>query len=177
MLIAVVSDTHSELDNLKSLVPMIRRINPDLVVHLGDNYDAELLKDFPLIRVPGVYEIYYSRPEVPNRVLLNLGGWLSLLTHSHLRHENDLPWDPDPQDLVGRKAVDLIVHGHTHIPRAEAVEGVVYVNPGHMKKEDKKGYPPTFSIIEAGEELKVKIMELSGRTMLERSFSKEFLRR
>jgi len=174
MLVVVMSDTHGELDNLKSILPRIREINPDLVVHLGDNYeDAELLRDFPLLRVPGVYESYYSKPEVPNRIILNLSGWLSLLTHSHLRHENDLPWDPDPQDLVRRKAVDLIIHGHTHIPRAELIEGVVYINPGHMKKEDKKGYPPTFSVIEAEEELKVRIIELSGRVMLEKSFTRK----
>ncbi|RSN72510.1 metallophosphoesterase family protein [Candidatus Methanodesulfokora washburnensis] len=174
MLVMVMSDTHGELDNLKSILPRIREINPDLVVHLGDNYeDAELLRDFPLLRVPGVYESYYSKPEVPNRIILNLSGWLSLLTHSHLRHENDLPWDPDPQDLVRRKAVDLIIHGHTHIPRAELIEGVVYINPGHMKKEDKKGYPPTFSLIEAEEELKVRIIELSGRVMLEKSFTRK----
>jgi len=174
MLVMVMSDTHGELDNLKSILPRIREINPDLVVHLGDNYeDAELLRDFPLLRVPGVYESYYSKPEVPNRIILNLSGWLSLLTHSHLRHENDLPWDPDPQDLVRRKAVDLIIHGHTHIPRAELIEGVVYINPGHMKKEDKKGYPPTFSVIEAEEELKVRIIELSGRVMLEKSFTRK----
>ncbi|MGY0287768.1 MAG: YfcE family phosphodiesterase [Thermoproteota archaeon] len=174
MLVVVMSDTHGELDNLKSILPRIREINPDLVVHLGDNYeDAELLRDFPLLRVPGVYESYYSKPEVPNRIILNLSGWLSLLTHSHLRHENDLPWDPDPQDLVRRKAVDLIIHGHTHIPRAELIEGVVYINPGHMKKEDKKGYPPTFSLIEAEEELKVRIIELSGRVMLEKSFTRK----
>jgi putative phosphoesterase len=174
MLVVVMSDTHGELDNLKSILPRIREINPDLVMHLGDNYeDAELLRDFPLLRVPGVYESYYSKPEVPNRIILNLSGWLSLLTHSHLRHENDLPWDPDPQDLVRRKAVDLIIHGHTHIPRAELIEGVVYINPGHMKKEDKKGYPPTFSVIEAEEELKVRIIELSGRVMLEKSFTRK----
>lgn len=174
MLVVVMSDTHGELDNLKSILPRIREINPDLVVHLGDNYeDAELLRDFPLLRVPGVYESYYSKPEVPNRIILNLSGWLSLLTHSHLRHENDLPWDPDPQDLVRRKAVDLIIHGHTHIPRAELIEGVVYINPGHMKKEDKNGYPPTFSVIEAEEELKVRIIELSGRVMLEKSFTRK----
>jgi putative phosphoesterase len=174
MLVVVMSDTHGELDNLKSILPRIREINPDLVMHLGDNYeDAELLRDFSLLRVPGVYESYYSKPEVPNRIILNLSGWLSLLTHSHLRHENDLPWDPDPQDLVRRKAVDLIIHGHTHIPRAELIEGVVYINPGHMKKEDKKGYPPTFSLIEAEEELKVRIIELSGRVMLEKSFTRK----
>ena len=174
MLVVVMIDTHGELDNLKSILPRIREINPDLVMHLGDNYeDAELLRDFPLLRVPGVYESYYSKPEVPNRIILNLSGWLSLLTHSHLRHENDLPWDPDPQDLVRRKAVDLIIHGHTHIPRAELIEGVVYINTGHMKKEDKKGYPPTFSVIEAGEELKVRIIELSGRVMLEKSFTRK----
>jgi hypothetical protein len=174
MLVVVMSDTHGELDNLKSILPRIREINPDLVMHLGDNYeDAELLRDFPLLRVPGVYESYYSKPEVPNRIILDLNGWLSLLTHSHLRHENDLPWDPDPQDLARRRAVDLIIHGLTHIPRAELIEGVVYINPGHMKKEDKKGYPPTFSVIEAGEELKVRIIELSGRVMLEKSFTRK----
>jgi len=55
MLVVVMSDTHGELDNLKSILPRIREINPDLVVHLGDNYeDAELLRDFPLLSSRGL---------------------------------------------------------------------------------------------------------------------------
>jgi len=101
-----------------------------------------------------------------------LNGWIALATHSHSRHENDLPWDPDPKELAERGAIDIILHGHTHIPRVEEELGIIYINPGHMKSHDKKGYPPTFSVIEGGEELRVKILDLSGRVIIERNFAR-----
>jgi len=173
-MIVVISDTHGEVENMRSILNKLRELNPDLVVHLGDDYDdASFLSEFPLVRVPGVYESYYSRPDIPNRILLNLNGWLALVTHSHLRHENDLPWDPDPKELAERGAIDVILHGHTHIPRAEKEGGIIYINPGHMKSHDKKGYPTTFSLIEVGDELRVSISDLSGKVIIERSFPRK----
>jgi hypothetical protein len=26
--------------------------------------------------------------------------------------------------------------------------GIIYINPGHLKNEDKKGFPPTFAYLE-----------------------------
>mgnify|MGYP000232785559 CR=1 FL=1 len=74
-------------------------------------------------------------------------GWRFLLTHTETSHENDLPTDPKPEELVRAKEVDVVLHGHTHVPRLQLLGSVVFVNPGHLKKSDKKGYPPTYAMI------------------------------
>lgn len=177
MRVLVVSDTHGELDNVELLASKAVELGVDLVIHLGDDYeDAEPLigKGFTVLRVPGVYEEAYFKPDIPHRLLLCLEDWLVLALHAPRRHDNDASWDPDPDMLASRRAVDVILHGHTHIPRAEEANGVVYVNPGHLKKEDKKGYPPTYAILDFDpDKLTVRIVELrTGGTLIEREFTR-----
>ncbi|ACB07380.1 metallophosphoesterase [Candidatus Korarchaeum cryptofilum] len=38
-MIVVISDTHGEVENIRSILNKLRESNPDLVVHLGDDYD------------------------------------------------------------------------------------------------------------------------------------------
>ncbi len=175
MRVLVISDTHGELDNVRKFMSRAVELRPDLIIHLGDNYeDADvLMEEFKVMRVPGVYEDAYFNPDVPNRILINLEGWTALMVHSPTPHENDQPWDLDPTKLISRRVVDLVLHGHTHVPRVERSE-VVLVNPGHLKSEDKKGYPPSFAILDAtGDELRVRIEELNtGRLLAEGRFSK-----
>ena len=38
----------------------------------------------------------------------------------------------------------------THIPRLEKINDVVYMNPGHLRKSDKKGWPATYAVVIVG---------------------------
>ncbi len=168
MRVLVISDTHGELGNVKKLMLRALKLRPDLVIHLGDNYDDAnvLMEKFKVMRVPGVYEDAYFSPDVPNRILIDLKGWTTLLVHSLRPHENDQPWDLDPTKLISKGVVDLVLHGHTHVPRVERHE-VVLVNPGHLKSEDKRGYPPSFAVLDVIEdELKISIEELNSEKLL-----------
>ncbi len=178
MHILLVSDTHGELDNVEKLAEKAREHEPDLIIHLGDDIpDAEPLAKagFKVLRVPGVYEEAYKDPMVPHRLLLDLEGWLVLAVHAPKRHENDAPWDPDPREVAARRAVDIILHGHTHIPRAEEEDGVIWINPGHLKKQDKKGYPATYAVLDVSKEkVHVRILELAtGNVLLEKAFERK----
>ncbi|MCD6085087.1 MAG: YfcE family phosphodiesterase [Desulfurococcales archaeon] len=170
MKIIVVSDTHGELDQVNFLVGKLRGVEPDLVIHLGDDSpdaDPIVSAGFKVIRVPGVFEEVYKDFEVINRVVVKLSDWYVLLTHTPESHKNDLPTDPKPEELVSRKAVDAVFHGHTHIPRLEKVNGVVYLNPGHLKKSDKKGWPATYALVTVGdEELSIEVRNLSDDSVL-----------
>jgi len=42
----------------------------------------------------------------------------------------------------------VYLFGHSHIPLLEIKEGIFFINPGHLKDEDKKGYPPSFALAE-----------------------------
>ena len=43
----------------------------------------------------------------------------------------------------------MLIHGHTHVLRAEKREGYILLNPGSVSIP-KEGNPPTYAILEAG---------------------------
>jgi putative phosphoesterase len=90
-----------------------------------------------------------------------------LFTHSPATHENDLPGDLDPVRLAGAGEVDIVVHGHTHLPLAELRGKVMWVNPGHLRRKDKKGAPASYAVLEMEEgRARARIIELTtGREL------------
>ncbi len=151
MRVLVISDSHGEIDNIIQISKVVREENISKVIHLGDDYDDVnfLIKEgIEIERIPGVFSGYYSEKDIPNRKILEIEGWRVLLTHTKERHENDLSGDISPEDSVKNGAIDIVLYGHTHIP-AIAKEGTVYLlNPGHLKATDKKGYQPSFAVLD-----------------------------
>lgn len=180
MKIGVVSDSHGEIENLKKAVEwLVKNEEVEMIIHLGDDSDdtKEIEKlGIKVLKVPGVFEDHYKNPTIPNRIIKELGGWKVLITHTEKPHENDLPSDPNPEKLVKDRTVNLILHGHTHIPRIEEKNNVLFINPGHLKREDKKGYPPSFALISFEEEtLKIKILSLDGKEVMAKTYVKHQL--
>jgi len=151
MKIGVLSDTHGNIPYLEKAIDLLRQEEVDKIIHLGDDYediDFALELDLPIIRVPGVYSGYYKDKSIPHRRVGELVGWKVLLTHSPTPHENDLPADLAPEDMVRSEVIETVLYGHTHIPKIEEKDGVVWFNPGHLRIEDKKGYPASWGIID-----------------------------
>lgn len=171
MRIGVVSDSHGQVDNLRRAVTAMTKAGVEVIVHLGDDYDdVKALSDregVPIIQVPGVFSTYYRDPAIPNRIIEKWAGVRVLLTHTPEGHENDLPTDLKPEEVAAGEEVRMVLFGHSHIPAATAEGGVVWVNPGHLKDQDKKGYPPTYALLEiAGAEIGVRIVDLfAGRDL------------
>jgi putative phosphoesterase len=169
--VLVVSDTHGNTKGLRRLVEEVSaREDIDLFIHLGDDYDdAEVFgeSDKAYVRVPGVFSEYYFGESVPNRRVVDLDGWRCLLSHTVTSHANDLPDDLKPEVLVAGKQVDAVLYGHTHIPELAGKNGVLFVNPGHLKTEDKKGHSASYAILDvSGNEIRGRIVELAdGRTL------------
>ncbi len=152
MRIGVVSDTHGHKDNLKKVFELLVEKNIDVFCHLGDDYDDMRIIKAPenikIVQVPGVFSDYYKDPKIPNRITEVWNGKRFLLTHTRTVHKNDLEGDPDPEALVKEGKIDVMLFGHTHIP-AIIMEGkTLLFNPGHLKDEDKKGFSPTYGILE-----------------------------
>jgi putative phosphoesterase len=165
MKIGVVSDSHGHIENLRRAVKDMREAGVDVIVHLGDDYDD--VKAFSdqegtsIIQVPGVFSPYYQDPGIPNRVIEEWEGVRVLLTHTPEPHKHDLPTDLDPAAVVARGEVRMVLSGHSHIPEVQEKGGVVWVNPGHVKDDDKKGYPPTYALLEITDtEIRVRIVDL-----------------
>ncbi len=177
MKVGVVSDSHGNLGYLKQAAKKLIEEEAKLVIHLGDDYDdTQAVEELPieLVKIPGVFSHYYKDPRIPNRLIKEFTGWKVLITHSPTAHENDLPTDRKPEDIVAEEGIDVVLHGHTHIPRIEEKNEVLWINPGHLKTEDKKGYPPSFALIDFDEnQVKARIIDLAkGEEILTKIFSK-----
>lgn len=149
MKLGVISDTHKHIVNLSKAVKFLRERGVDRIIHLGDDYtDADEIGERDIIRVPGVFSDAYQDKGIKNRRIENFGGWRFLLTHTLTSHPNDLPEDPSPEALITSGQVNVVLFGHTHTPEIYQEKGTIFLNPGHLKNEDKKGFPPTFGYID-----------------------------
>ena len=166
MKIGVVSDSHGEIENLIKIGKwLVDKQNVEVIVHLGDDYDDALVLEnlgVRILKVPGVFSKYYQDEEISNRIVETFNGRKVLITHTECSHEKDLSKDIKPEILVSKKAVDIVLYGHTHIPRIEQRRGILFVNPGHLKTQDKKGYPPTSAVIDFNNQISVNIFDLMG---------------
>ena len=162
------------LENLRKVVGwLINNQHIKVIVHLGDNYDdTNVFENLnaKIIKVPGVFSSYYQDNDIPNRVIEIFNGRKVLITHTEYCHENDLPDDIKPEELVSKKAVDVVLYGHSHIPRIEQKQSILYINPGHLKTEDKKGYPPSVAVIDFNDQIQANIFNLSGRLIQSKIF-------
>ena len=171
MKIGVVSDSHGQRENLRHAVKDMHEAGVEVIAHLGDDYDDVTSLSFhegmTIIQVPGVFSTYYQDPGIPNRIIEEWEGVRVLLSHTPVAHENDLPTDLDPEAVATRGDIRVVLSGHSHIPEVKEKGAVIWVNPGHLKDDDKKGYPPTYALMEiAGTEIRVRILELfSGQEL------------
>ena len=171
MKIGLFSDSHGNVKNLKKAADYLTKdVKVDALVHLGDDFeDTKILEQYrlPVIKVPGVFSSYYKDPKIINRLINDFGGTKVLISHTDKIHENDLPDDLDPEEIVSAKLVKAVFYGHTHIPLVDERNGALFVNPGHLKDEDKKGFMPSFAIVEIqDDEIEAAVFSLRDMTKI-----------
>jgi uncharacterized protein len=120
MLVGVISDTHGLLrpEALEALNGV------DHILHAGDVGDVGILDKLreiaPVTAIRGNVDTHGDCAELPLTEALELGGCLVYIVHS-------LEWI----DIVPQTAgVGLVVVGHSHEPKVERRDGVMYLNPG-----------------------------------------------
>jgi len=131
MRIAVLSDTHNRLP---SYLP--REIaGADEIWHLGDVTDEETLASLRAL-------------ELPLHVVRGNGDWCT-----------DWPWVLDLEregflirlihipPLMPPPGTDILLHGHTHIPRNERIGETRFFNPGSVGKPNH-GAAPSYAWLE-----------------------------
>ena len=118
-IVGVISDTHGLLR--RSAVAALAV--SDSIVHAGDIGRPEVLEGLraiaPLVAVRGNVDLDWARA-LPDTVQLTVAGRRLLVLHD--LKEIDL----DPK----RAGFDVVVSGHSHVPKVEWRDGVLYVNPG-----------------------------------------------
>ena len=77
-------------------------------------------------------------PVLADYMLLMAGSRMIYATHGHVYNEKNLP---------PMKPGDILLHGHTHVLRAEEKDGIVILNPGSVSIP-KEGNPPTYAVLD-----------------------------
>ena len=133
MRIAVISDTH---DRYPPTLPERLR-GADEIWHLGDVCDPATLAEFELLGPPlrVVHGNCDEHSAWPLTLELEREGVKFYLTH--------IP--PDFAKATSGKppGVQVVLHGHTHVPRDEVSGGVRWLNPGCVTRP--RGVPPSFA--------------------------------
>jgi hypothetical protein len=133
--IFVLADTHNRLPGA---VKEIARA-ADEVWHLGDVCAETILDELRAIgpRITVVRGNCDSNLEWPLVVDLSRGGLKFRLLHVPPEH---LPSE-----------VDVVLHGHTHVPRYEKRGNVFFLNPGCVTRPNR-GSPPSVAWLEIADE-------------------------
>jgi len=142
ILVGLISDTHGLLR------PEVFRAfdGVEHILHAGDVGDASILTDLaalaPVSAVWGNVDGWDVRAATAETVRLEIGGLALAVTHGH--RVADLARLPElfPD-------VDVIVHGHTHLPRSDLAGRVRIVNPGSAGPR-QAGAPVTVATLEIG---------------------------
>jgi uncharacterized protein len=160
MKIGIVSDTHRNKEYLEKAVDfLVRKQRIASLYHLGDDYDdvVDLADRFiDIVQIPGTYDPRYLDKSLPAKIVENVLGLRILLVHAR---EKDCSRD----DI---KVADIILAGHSHRYEIKLEDGVLYMNPGHLKGPLDKNMPPTFGMIDITENgLTAFIFDLKGKTL------------
>jgi putative phosphoesterase len=129
--VLVLADTHNRLpDSVKEMAKAA-----DEIWHLGDVCAETVLDELrsigrPVVLVRGNCDGNFEWPLVIDTVR---GGLKFRLQH--------IPPDHPPDD------VDILLHGHTHVPRNERRGDVLFLNPGCVTRPNR-GAPPSVAWLE-----------------------------
>ena len=130
MLIGVISDTHDNLDAIRTALDLFRREQVEMIVHAGDFVAPFALKLFveqplPLVAVLGNNDgerkgLTKMTPDLHKPPFeTEVGGRKLVLTHEKERLTDDLTDN-----------ADLVVFGHTHGCELKHAGDTLWLNPG-----------------------------------------------
>ncbi|MCR4434393.1 MAG: phosphodiesterase [Clostridiales bacterium] len=177
MKIFFISDIHGSLYYTKKALDCFKKEDADYIAILGDElyhgarnplpleYDpkevAKLLNEFTdkIIAVRGncdseVDEAVLSFPMMAAYSTVLYNGRRIFLTHGHIYNEENPP-------MLGKG--DIMVFGHTHVPKAEKKGDIFIINPGSITFP-KENSPNSYGVLE---ESTFKIKDLDGNVLKE----------
>lgn len=157
MKLLIASDIHGSAYYCDKLIDAYNKENPDKLVILGDilyhGPRNDLPKDYApkkvipslnalkdkIICVRGncdaeVDQMVLEFPIMADYQEIIVDGIRLFLTHGHVFNEDKFP--PVSNG-------DIVIHGHTHVPRCDEVNGVMFLNPGSTsipKENSLHGY-------------------------------------
>ena len=145
MKIGIISDTHNQISLIQKALGVFKDEKVEMIIHAGDMDLANMLEEFKNIEAPIKMALgnIDQEPELFLEKAKNFG--LDFVLNSFLDfningksfyvfHGNVLGNLSNVIDiLVSSKKYDVVIHGHTHRPRNEIIDGVLVLNPGSLQ--------------------------------------------
>jgi putative phosphoesterase len=153
MMIGIISDTHG----LLRPEARERLAGVDHIIHAGDIGGPEVIAGLrelaPTTAIRGNVDRGQWANDHPHTDWLTLGGRTIYVLHNL----NELDLDP------AAAGIDVVVSGHSHQPKIETVDGVLYLNPGSAGPR-RFTLPIALAILElTGDALQPRIHQLTVR--------------
>ncbi len=167
--IAVVSDSHGDVDTLKQFI--LQNGPFDVALHAGDgladlyealanlgsSYSAPEMMPYSYLGVTGNCDAKDNL----QKLIIDLESIRILTVHGHLETVNS--------SLIKLKytayeeGAGIVVFGHTHIPVSVEQQGILFFNPGSISRP-RGDAQPSAGILElkAGEIVESKILNING---------------
>lgn len=156
----VASDSHGRVSHLLEMIERshTHRFPADAILFLGDGLrDLSYLSDvgIPVFAVRGNCDFFGS--ELPSEELLNFEGYRILMTHGDRFSVKS--GDARIIDYAVSRGVDIVLHGHTHVPVEHyypegsdacdvSLKKPLYVlNPGSIG-EARDSFSPGYAVLE-----------------------------
>jgi len=131
--ILVVADTHNRLPvNIGILAADV-----DEIWHLGDVCNASVLDELRLLGPPVTIVRGNCDSEVSWPIVVDFARHRVRFRLQHIPPRSHRP----PKDC------DVLLHGHTHVPRDETIGGVRFLNPGCVTRPNR-GAPPSIALMQ-----------------------------
>jgi len=120
IVVGVTSDTHGFLP--PALIQALSGV--DLILHAGDLDTPDILQRLeeiaPVKAITGNTDHHPAFNKTPSTQLIEVGGVSIYMIHDLLRLNIDLP----------AAGVQVLIHGHLHVPEIRQRQDVLYINPG-----------------------------------------------
>ncbi|HAS38634.1 MAG TPA: phosphodiesterase [Ruminococcaceae bacterium] len=153
----IASDIHGSAYWCRKLIEAYKKEKADKLILLGDVLYHGPRNDLPdeyapkevieilngmkneILCVRGncdteVDQMVLKFPVLADYAVLSLGERMIYMTHGHVYNESNIPPISDG---------DILLHGHTHVPKCTEHESYVYMNPGSVsipKENSHHGY-------------------------------------
>lgn len=138
MKIGIISDTHDDLESVDQSIIVFNNENLDIVIHAGDYIFPGVVERFmklkkaKLVGVLGNNDgekigLYEKFSKIGGDLRgdyceINIDGLVFGVYHGTSKHMTEA--------AIASGQYDVFVHGHTHIKRAEKIDGTLVLNPG-----------------------------------------------
>ena len=159
--IGVISDTH--IYNFEDLPDKIIQAfkGIELILHAGDLVNLTILEGLRKM-VPRVYAVWGNmdspqvRRNLPEKEIIRVKQFRIGLTHGIGAPFNLMK---TVREKFAKEQIDCIVYGHSHSPRNEVHQGILYFNPG--SPTDKYFAPyNSYGILEVDKRIEGKIIKI-----------------